>query len=165
MLVYISGLFVTQISQSSLTCHMSSVNVLTSYHLLIALMKSSESILLTSVYLPAKESKSHLTEYKEAIDQLYELHQKYNETQKINIGGDINEDLNEPTSIKRNLYLRDFINECCLKYDNKANILLTHQDRNHRKFIISCTICQMGSSKENKYYTICQRIRLITIQF
>jgi hypothetical protein len=84
-------------------------------------MKSSESILLTSVYLPAKESKSHLTEYKEAIDQLYELHQKYNETQKINIGGDINEDLNEPTSTKRNLYLQDFINECCLKYDNKAN--------------------------------------------
>jgi hypothetical protein len=37
-------------------------------------MKSSESILLTSVYLPAKGSKNHLTEYKEAIDQLYELH-------------------------------------------------------------------------------------------
>ena len=105
---------------------MSSVNVLTSYHLAIALMKSSESILLTSVYLPAKGSKNHLTEYKEAIDQLYELHQKYNETHKIIIGRDINEDLNEPTSTKRNLYLQDFINECCLKYDNKAKTLLTH---------------------------------------
>jgi len=36
------------------------------------------------------------------------------------IGGGINEDMNEPTSTKRNLYLRDFINECYLKYDNKA---------------------------------------------
>ena len=36
------------------------------------------------------------------------------------MGGDINEDLNEPTSTKRNLYLRDFIHECCLKYDNKT---------------------------------------------
>jgi hypothetical protein len=57
-----------------------------------------------------------MTEYQEAIDQLYELHQKYNETHIIIIAGDINEDLNEPTSTKRNLYLRDFINECCLKY-------------------------------------------------
>ena len=78
------------------------------------------SILLASVYLLAKGSKNHLTEYQEAIDQLYELHQKYNETHKIIIGGDINEDLNEPTSTKHNLYLRDFINECCLKYDNQA---------------------------------------------
>ena len=79
-------------------------------------MKSSESILLTSVYLPAKGSKHHLTEYQEAIDQLYALHQKYNKTHTIIIGGDIDKDLNEPTSTKRNLYLRDFINECCLKY-------------------------------------------------
>ena len=80
------------------------------------------SILLTSVYLPAKGSKNELTEYQEAIDQLYELHQKYNETHKIIIGN-ISEDLNEPTSTKRNLYLRDFINECCLKYDNKASLV------------------------------------------
>jgi hypothetical protein len=43
-------------------------------------------------------------EYQEAIDQLYELHQKYNETHKIIIGGDINENLNEPTNTQRNLY-------------------------------------------------------------
>jgi hypothetical protein len=52
----------------------------------------------------------------QAIDQLYQLQQKYNETHIIITGGDINEDLNEPTSTKRNLYLRDFINECCLKF-------------------------------------------------
>ena len=40
--------------------------------------------------------------------------------------GDIDEDLNEPTSTKHTLYLRDFINECCLKHDNKATLLLTH---------------------------------------
>ena len=85
-------------------------------------------MILTSACLrvSAKGSKSHIAEYQEAIDQLYELHQKYNATHIIIIAGDINEDLNEPTSTKRNLYLRDFINECCLKYDNKANILLTH---------------------------------------
>ena len=59
-------------------------------------------------------------EYQEAIDQLYELHQKYDETHKSIIGGDINEDWNEPRSTKRNLYMQDFINECCLKYDNMA---------------------------------------------
>jgi hypothetical protein len=48
------------------------------------------------------------------------LHQKYDETHKSIIGGDINEDWNEPRSAKRNLYMRDFINECCLKYDNMA---------------------------------------------
>ena len=87
--------------------------------------RCNSNILLTSVCLPAKGSKNHIAEY-QAIDQLYQLQQKYNETHIIITGGDINEDLNEPTSTKRNLYLRDFINECCLKYDNKANILLTH---------------------------------------
>ena len=80
----------------------------------------NSNILLTSVYLPAKGSKNHLAEYQEAIDQLYELHQKYNETHKIIIGGDINENLNEPTNTQRNLYRWDFIDECCLKYDNTA---------------------------------------------
>ena len=90
--------------------------------------RCNSNILLASACLrvPAKGSKNHIAEYQEAIDQLYELHQKYNETHIIIIAGDINEDLNEPTSTTRNLYLRDFINECCLKYDNKANILLTH---------------------------------------
>ena len=84
----------------------------------------NSNILVTSVYLPAKGSKNHFAEYQEAIDQLYELHQKYNETHKIIIGGDINKDLNEPTSTKRNFYLRDFINECCLKYDNKTKTVV-----------------------------------------
>jgi multimeric flavodoxin WrbA len=73
--------------------------------------RCNSNILLTSACLrvPAKGSKNHIAEYQEAIDQLYELHQKYNETHIIIIAGDINEDLNEPTSTKRNLYLRDFI--------------------------------------------------------
>ncbi|CAC5418217.1 unnamed protein product [Mytilus coruscus] len=81
---------------------------------------SKSNILLTSVYLPAKGSKNHLSEYQDVIDQLYELYQKYHKPHKIIIGGDTNEDLNVQTGTKRNLYLRDFINEYGLKYDNKA---------------------------------------------
>ncbi|CAC5378994.1 unnamed protein product [Mytilus coruscus] len=83
---------------------------------------SNSNILLTSVYLPAKGSKNHLSiRIPRRIDQLYELYQKYSETHNI-IKGVTNEDLNEQTGTKRNLYLlRDFINECGLKYDNKAN--------------------------------------------
>jgi exonuclease III len=80
----------------------------------------NSNILLIAVYLPVKESTNHLAEYQEAINQLYELHQKYDETNNSIIGGDINEDWNEPRSTKRNLYMRDFIKECCLKYDNMA---------------------------------------------
>ncbi|CAG2197359.1 unnamed protein product [Mytilus edulis] len=80
---------------------------------------NNPNIILTSVYLPAKGSKNHQAEYQDVIDQLYELYQKYNETHKIIIGGDLNEDLNIQTGTKRNLYLRDFIKECNLKYDNK----------------------------------------------
>ncbi|XP_071133057.1 uncharacterized protein [Mytilus edulis] len=80
---------------------------------------NNPNIILTSVYLPAKGSKNHQAEYQDVIDQLYELYQKYNETHKIIIGGDLNEGLNIQTGTKRNLYLRDFIKECNLKYDNK----------------------------------------------
>jgi len=73
-----------------------------------------------SVYLPAKGGKNHIIEYQDTIDQLYELYQTYKNTHKIIIGGDINEDFNELTGTKRNRYLRDFLDECSLSYDNKA---------------------------------------------
>ena len=67
--------------------------------------RCNSNILLTSACLrvPAKGSNNHIAEY-QAIDQLYQLRQKYNETHIIIIGGDINEDLNEPTNTQRNLY-------------------------------------------------------------
>lgn len=82
--------------------------------------KSKSNLVVISVYLPAKGGKNHTIEYQDTIDQLYELYQTYKYTHKIIIGGDINEDLNELTGTKRNQYLRDFLDECSLSYDNKA---------------------------------------------
>ena len=81
-------------------------------------------ILLASVYLPAKGSKNHVTEYQDVVDQLYELYQTYSGTHKIIIGGDVNEDLNNQTGTKRNVYLRDFIDECKLKYCTKGRTFI-----------------------------------------
>ena len=47
-----------------------------------------------SVYLPAKESKNHVTEFQECIEEIYELIQKYGNIHKILIEGNLNEDLN-----------------------------------------------------------------------
>ena len=46
-----------------------------------------------SVYLPAKGSKNHVTEFQECIDKIYELIQKYGNIHKILIEGDLKEDL------------------------------------------------------------------------
>ena len=53
-----------------------------------------------SVYLPAKESKNHVTEFQECIDEIYELIQKYGNIHKILIEGDLNEDLNNASGSK-----------------------------------------------------------------
>lgn len=74
------------------------------------------SILMLSVYLPAKRRKNHLVEYQETIDQMYELDQKYEGTHKIIIGGDNNEDLNEKPSTKRNKYVHDFYKGLCSNF-------------------------------------------------
>jgi hypothetical protein len=73
-------------------------------------------LLVISVYLPAKGSKNHVTEFQECIDEIYELIQKYGNTHKILIG-DLNEDLNNASGSKRNNYLREFINEGQLKFN------------------------------------------------
>lgn len=81
---------------------------------------SGDCLLLISAYLPAKGSKNHELEYQECIDQLYELCQKYQESHKIIIGGDMNEDLNIQSNTKRNQYLRDLILEAQLAYENTS---------------------------------------------
>jgi endonuclease/exonuclease/phosphatase family metal-dependent hydrolase len=73
-----------------------------------------------SVYLPAKESKNHVTEFQECIDEIYELIQKYGNIHKILIEGDLNVDLNNASGSKRNNYLREFINEGKLKFNNTS---------------------------------------------
>ena len=70
--------------------------------------------------MPAKGSKNHQIEYHDCVDQLYELYQKYRDSHTIVIGGDMNEDLNNPISNKRNQYLLDFIRETQLAYNNSS---------------------------------------------
>jgi exonuclease III len=82
--------------------------------------KAGERLILISVYLPAKGSKNHQIEYQDCVDQLYELYQKYMDSHTIVIGGDMNEDLNNPISNKRNQYLLDFIRETQLAYNNSS---------------------------------------------
>jgi hypothetical protein len=77
-----------------------------------------------SVYLPAKGSKNHVTEFQECIDEIYELIQKYGNTHKILIEGDLNEDLNNASGSKRNNYLREFINEGKLKFNNTSKTFI-----------------------------------------
>ena len=60
-----------------------------------------------------------MTEFQECINEIYELIQKYGNTHKILIG-DLNEDLNNASGSKRNNYLREFINEGQLKFNNMS---------------------------------------------
>jgi hypothetical protein len=53
-----------------------------------------------SVYLQAKGSKNHVTEFQECIDEIYELIQKYGNIHKILIERDLNEDLNNASGSK-----------------------------------------------------------------
>ncbi|CAG2245612.1 unnamed protein product [Mytilus edulis] len=89
------------------------------------LSNSAHNLLLVSVYLPSKGSRDHVEEFLECIDQLYELYQKYYGTHDIIIGGDLNEDLNDTaTSSKRNRYLRNFISECNLSFNNAGKTFI-----------------------------------------
>jgi hypothetical protein len=80
--------------------------------------------LVASVYLPSKGSHDYVDEFYDCIDQLYEIYQKYQGTHKIIIGGDLNEDLNNEKTNKRNKYLLDFIKECGLSYDNSGKTFI-----------------------------------------
>ena len=91
--------------------------------------KAGDRLLLISVYMSAKGSKNHQIEYHDCVDQLYELYQKYSDSHTIIIGGDMNEDLYNPISNKRNQYLLNFIRETQLAYNNssKTFVILTSQ--------------------------------------
>ena len=70
-------------------------------------------LLIVSVYLPTKGCHD-IDEYKDSIDQLYEICIKYKTTHDIRIGGDLNEDLNKENGEKRSIYIKQFINDCNL---------------------------------------------------
>ena len=85
----------------------------------------NKNFLAISVYLPAVGSRNHEDEYKDAIDQLYEILQKYQNTHEIMIGGDLNEDLaNYNRRNKRKDYLQQFILELGLTYTNCGKTFL-----------------------------------------
>jgi len=70
-------------------------------------------LLIVSVYLPTKGCHD-IDEYKDSIDQLYEICIKYKTTHAILIGGDLNENLNKENGEKRSIYIKQFINDCNL---------------------------------------------------
>ena len=73
----------------------------------------SKPMLFISVYLPTRGCHD-LDEFKENVDQLFEICQKYAITHDILIGGDINEDLTKDKPDKRTEYMLRFLNECHL---------------------------------------------------
>jgi hypothetical protein len=82
------------------------------------------TFLVASVYLLSKGSHDYVDEFFDCIDQLYEIYQKYQGTDKIIIGGDLNEDLNNEKTNKRKKYLFDFIKECGLSYDSSGKTFI-----------------------------------------
>ncbi|CAC5412693.1 unnamed protein product [Mytilus coruscus] len=114
------------------------------------LSNSAHNLLLVSVYLPSKGSRDHVDEFLECIDQLYELYQIYYGTHDIIIAGDLNEDLNDTaTSSKRNRYLRNFISECNLSFNNAGKTFIKASG-------VECSELDyfLHTFKDQKLYTI-----------
>lgn len=82
-------------------------------------------LLLISAYLPSTGGRNHLEEYRDTIDQLYEIFQKYQSTHDVVIGEDLNEDLaNDCRHNKRKDYLLQFIRELDLTYENSGKTFI-----------------------------------------
>ena len=77
-------------------------------------------LLILSVYLPTKGCHD-LDTFKDCVDQLHVIVQKYNQTHDILIGGDINEDLSKNQTDNRSRYLYKFITECHLEFTTEGN--------------------------------------------
>lgn len=125
---------------------------------------SGDCLLLISVYLPAKGSKNHELEYQECIDQLYELCQKYQESHKIIIGGDMNEDLNIQSNTKRNQYLRDLILEAELAYENTSKTFVNSFGQEVSEIDYFFHNLKQGDLTRNQSYKIYQKTPLTTTQ-
>ena len=61
----------------------------------------SEPILIASVYLPTKADNDRYDEYSDCLDQLFEIVQTYQNTHRIIICGDLNEDIIKPNNSRR----------------------------------------------------------------
>jgi hypothetical protein len=76
-------------------------------------LQKQRPLLIVSVYLPTKGCHD-LEEYIDSIDQLFEIYQRYNLTQDILIGRDINEDITKKSKLPR----------CCSCFNNGSMYIL-----------------------------------------
>ena len=81
---------------------------------------NNKGLILCSVYLPSKGIGGNVEEFCECIDQLREICLKYFPTNYIIIGGDLNETLGSESAAKRTLYIKDFIDEFGLNFENSG---------------------------------------------
>ena len=65
--------------------------------------------LIISVYIPYKGLTDNVEDFRDCVDQLYEIVSKYKSTRGIFIGGDINEELSVITPGRRGQYFLDFV--------------------------------------------------------
>ena len=72
-------------------------------------------ILCISTYLPTKVENDRYEEYSECIDQIFEIIQKYQNSNEIVIGGDFNEDISKNNNSRRASKLKELIADCELQ--------------------------------------------------
>ena len=83
---------------------------------------NSKPLLMVSAYLPTRGYKDSQDRFQEAVDQLYEIVQKFHISHSIIIGGDLNVDLSKAdTRDQRFMYIESFIRECILQYTSDGN--------------------------------------------
>ncbi|CAG2194025.1 unnamed protein product [Mytilus edulis] len=77
--------------------------------------------IIISAYLPTKSSNDSYDIFLDCLDQIYEIVQKYGGTHEIIVGGDLNEDLYNPSNNSRRKHkLNDLMVECNLKTNSKG---------------------------------------------
>ena len=72
-------------------------------------LKGEDCLLIISVCMPCKGLTDNVEDFRDCVDQLYEIISKYKSTHRINIGGDINEELSVITPGRRGQYFLDFV--------------------------------------------------------
>ena len=90
---------------------------------------NSKPLLIVSAYLPTTGYKDSQDRLQEAVDQLYEIVQKFHISHSIIIGGDLNVDLSKAdTRDQRFMCIESFIRECRLQYTSDGNIYIIYTD-------------------------------------
>ena len=80
-------------------------------------VKGFEPLLLVSEYMPCKGLQECVENFEDTLSQLSEIVIKYNDSHRIIIDGDFNEDITGPNNSKRFLLLQQFLTENDLSYN------------------------------------------------